>query len=160
MSYAALATADIIHFPDEQRMRSAAACSAASVPIHILLAEVDASDVMLTECALDAANIDYELHTLNAGTQVLPYLQGQGQYCDEPKPQLLVLDLSMPGKDGFEVLADLSAKSERFGNFPIVILTGDKHCAFLKKSYDLNIVAYITKPCTAEKIRNALTAIR
>lgn len=157
MPYAALATTEPTPYSDEQKMRPPALHPANAAPMHILLAEDDASDIMLTECALDAANIDYALYTLTSGTEVMPYLRRQGRYHGEPQPQLLMLDLSMPGKDGFEVLAELSTKPERFGHLPIVILTGDTQCAFLKESYGLNIAAYITKPCTAEKIQNALT---
>lgn len=160
MSYAALATAEIIDSSAEHKRWKPAPHADTPVPIHILLAEDDESDITLTKYALDGAEIDYELHTLSSGAEVIPYLRGQGRYRDEPKPQLLMLDLSMPGKDGFEILADLSDKPECFGDLPIVILTGDKHSSFLKKSYGLNISAYLTKPCTAEKIQSAFAAIR
>jgi CheY-like chemotaxis protein len=133
---------------------------AATTPIHILLAEDDASDVMLTESALDAAAPDCYLHTLRNGADVLPYLSGQGKYRGQPRADMLMLDLSLPGKDGFEVLAELAARSERYGDLPIVILTGDRQCAFLSGSCELNIAAYLTKPCSPEKMQQVMTAIR
>lgn len=160
MSHVAFANTEVMGFPVEEKMHAPIFLTTIPDPMHILLAEDDASDIMLTEGALNDANVDYELHTLGNGADVLPYLRGQGKYCDDPKPQLLMLDLSMPGKDGFEVLAELSAKPERFSDLPIIILTGDKHCAFLKNSYNLNIVAYLTKPCSAEKIQRAFAVIR
>ncbi len=131
---------------------------AAMKPIHaqtlqLLLVEDDPSDTALTKIALDASGTAYKLHTLSSGADVLPYMT------EWRKPDILLLDLSLPGKDGFEVLAELSSQPSRFGSVSIVILTGDTHCAFLTHSYGLNIAAYLTKPCTCDKIRSALVAV-
>lgn len=159
MAYTTLAVVETMDTPAETGICALASHSSTTDPIHILLAEDEESDVMLTETALDDAHIDYDLHTVNNGAEILPYLRGQGAYCNMPAPEVLMLDLSMPGKDGFEVLAEMSEKSERFGDLPIIILTGDTGSAFLKHSYDLNIAAYLTKPCSAQKIQSAFTAI-
>lgn len=129
-------------------------------PFNILLVEDDASDVMLAEIALDATQLDYELHTLPNGSEVLSYLCGRGKYGDKPRPDVMMLDLSLPTKDGFEVLAELSENPQRHGNLPIVILTGDTHSAFLRASYGLNIAAYVIKPCSASKIRDAMLRVQ
>jgi CheY-like chemotaxis protein len=128
-------------------------------PLGILLVEDEASDALLAEAALDDADLDYEMRTLQDGQEVLPYLYRQGKYRDERRPDIMFLDLSLPTKDGFEVLADLAEQPGRFGDLPIVILTGDTHCAFLKQSYGLKIAAFLAKPCTAEKINAAMAAI-
>jgi len=131
-----------------------------AVPLDILLVEDEASDALLTEHALMDARVECTLHVLEDGQWVLPYLRRQGQYRRERTPDLLLLDLSLPGKDGFELLADLAEQSATFRDLPIVILTGDTHCAFLRRSYGLNIAAYLIKPCTPAKINAALGAIR
>lgn len=132
----------------------------AEAPLQILLVEDEASDVLLAEYSLDLANIEYELHTLRNGSEVMPYLKRQGAFRDEQKPDLLMLDLSLPKQDGFEVLASLAANAGRYRSLPIVILTGDSQCSFLRNTFALNIVAYITKPCTVEKINHLIKKLR
>ncbi len=132
----------------------------ADSPLDILLVEDDASDRMLIEMSLDDAHVKYAMHALKDGQAVLPYLHRKGKYCDEGIPDIMFLDLSLPTKDGFEVLADLAEHSAYFSDLPIVILTGDTRCAFLTHSYGLKVAAYITKPCTPEKISAALAAIQ
>ena len=129
-------------------------------PLRILLVEDNASDAMLTEMALDSTFADYELYTMDNGKDVMPYLHRQGKFKDEHKPDMLLLDLSLPTKDGFEVLSEMAMQSERFGDIPVVIQTGDRHSEFLKHTYGLNIVAYITKPCTATKLRRAFASMK
>lgn len=129
-------------------------------PMNILLVEDDASDVMLAEIALEAARLEYDLFTLADGAEVMPYISKHGKYRDEPRPDMVMLDLSLPRMDGFEVLAQLASQRRRFGDLPIIILTGDTHSAFLKSSYGLNIAAYLTKPCSAKKMREAVAAAR
>ena len=158
MPYAAVKLAET-PATSEFRLRDSLRHILPDSPLRILLVEDDFSDIMLTEIALDATHVDYELHTLGNGADVIPYLRGQRKYQGEPNPDILMLDLSLPSKDGFEILAELSINAERYRNLPIIILTGDTHCAFLKTSYDLNIAEYLTKPCTSEKIERAIIAI-
>lgn len=128
--------------------------------VDILLVEDEQSDVMLTRIALDAAEIPYELHTLEKGEDVMPYLDHEGLYADESTPDLVMLDLGLPHMDGFEVLAELAANTRPYRNIPIVILTGMEHFEYLQKSYHLWIAAYLTKPCTSEQIREVVECVR
>ena len=128
----------------------------AIAPVDILLVEDEDSDVMLTEISLLSARVKYNLHRLSSGRDVIPYLFSAGKYQNAKKPAILMLDLSLPDKDGFEILAELAAMPERIKKLPIIILTADSHSMFLKHSYNLNIVAYLSKPCTAEKMRAAV----
>jgi len=155
MSYASLRFSKGNDRAPQQRNSSQVSDRQLATPLNILLVEDDASDVMLAEISLDAAKLNFNLFTLNNGAGVLPYLQQKGHYSYMPRPDVLMLDLSLPNKDGFEILAEL-AETKCYSQLPIVILTGDKHCSFLKDSYDLNIVAYLTKPCSADKIRGAM----
>lgn len=123
-------------------------------PIHIVMAEDDASDAMLTRVSLDAMQINYELDTLQSGEKILSYLS-----VNKKIPDVLMLDLSLPAKDGFEVLSELAAKSKRFCELPIIIITGGKKYPFLKRLYGLNIASFITKPCSPEKLSEAFNSI-
>jgi len=130
------------------------------MPLNVLLVEDDDSDMMLTEMALEASNIYYSLRRLDDGTQVLPYLHHEPEYANRARPDVIFLDLTLPGKDGAQILSELKAEADLYGKMPIVILTGDRNCAFLAESDELSIPAYITKPCSTEKILNVLLAIR
>lgn len=132
--------------------------SQSSVP-QILLVEDDASDAMLTEIALDNAEIEYSMRVLKSGSDVLPYLHHERKYYGGRMPDMMLLDLSLPSMDGFEVLAKLAEQQHYFGELPIVILTGDTRCTFLKRSFGLTIAAYLTKPCSPHKIRKVFDAI-
>lgn len=146
MPYAARTASEVLTFPAEYAPR-ARTRRPPSAAIRILLVEDDASDALLTEVALDGVELEYDLCTLQDGAEVVPYLQGG------PLPDMLLLDLSLPGMDGFGILsqlADWATGSERFRELPIVILTGDAHCAFLKHCHGLNIIAYLTKTLPAQ----------
>ena len=163
MSYAALNVTRAIAAPAEKPIYPRLYNINRSAAIRILLVEDDASDIMLTKIALDAAGMDYNLCTLKNGEEVVPYLRRQLKNRDGHIPDVLLLDLSLPEVDGFEILstlAEMSVISERISTLPIVILTGDTHCAFLKRCYGLNIMEYLTKPCSAEKIHNLMNALR
>lgn len=131
-------------------------------PLSILLVEDDASDALLTEIALDDAGMDYQMHILRSGTEVAPYLRSQ---CGHGKhlPDLLILDLSLPSMDGFEVLsqlAELAVSSTAFSELPIIILTGDSSSYFLKHCYGLHIIAFLVKPCSPKRIYEAMSRLR
>lgn len=126
---------------------------------NILLAEDDPSDVKLTEVSLKASAIPYSLQTVNSGKDVLPHLTISDQADHFTRPNLVILDISLPDKDGFEVLAELAAERHRFRDIPFIIQTGHDHYRYITKAYDLWIPAYITKPCTADKIERALNDI-
>ena len=130
--------------------------------IDILLVEDNTSDAMLAEISLDETDINYKLHTLKNGAQVVPYLLNQLKARDGHIPDALILDLSLPAVDGFEILStltEIALISESISKLPIIILTGDTHCVFLKRCYGLNIVEYIIKPCSTQKIKAAMKAI-
>ena len=132
-------------------------------PFSILLAEDETSDIVLTEIALDESELDYELYTVKNGMEAVSYLRRQASTPEGRMPNMLMLDLSLPNMDGFEVLtqlAELAIHSNRFSDLPIVILTGDSNSTFLKRCYGLHIVAYIVKPCSAKNIHETLRRIR
>jgi CheY-like chemotaxis protein len=127
---------------------------------NILLAEDDPSDVKLTEISLSAADIPFTLHTVTSGKDVLPNLRGNKTHEFLFPPDLVILDLSLPDKDGFEVLAELANAPEHLKHLPIFIVTGFEHYRYITQTYDLWIPAYISKPCTSEKIQQAFDTLR
>jgi len=114
-------------------------------PIEILLAEDNPGDVRLTEKALDHGNILNNLHVVNDGAEAITFLRQEGEYADEPRPDLVLLDLNMPRKDGREVLEDMKADSD-LRRLPVVVLTSSEAEEDVVRSYELNANAYLTKP--------------
>jgi len=124
-------------------------------PLNILLVEDDPSDKMLTEIALKATKISHRLSTLRDGNDVISYLHGRGKFAGQPRPDVVLLDLSLPHCDGFEVLAEIT-ECPKLQDIPIIILTGFEHYHYIMKVYGLWLPAYVTKPCSSEKLSAAL----
>jgi two-component system response regulator len=114
-------------------------------PIEILLVEDSPTDVLMTQEALDHAKVLNNLHMVEDGVEALAFLYRQGQYATAPRPDLILLDLNLPKKNGQEVLAELKADEElRF--IPVVILTTSEAEEDVLKSYGLYANCYISKP--------------
>jgi CheY-like chemotaxis protein len=126
---------------------------------NILLVEDDPSDAMLTEIALNGAAIRHTTHTAANGNEALECLKG-GIERNLMPPDIVFLDLSLPDKDGFEILAEIAAMPLRYRSLPFVILTGSDHYQYITHTYDLWMPAYLTKPCTSEKLQEAFEAVR
>lgn len=114
-------------------------------PVEILLAEDNPGDVKLTEKALENGNLANNLHVVNDGVEALEFLFQRGEYVDKPRPDLILLDLNMPRKDGQDVLEELDDE-EDLRRIPVVVLTSSAAEEDIVKSYDLNANAYLTKP--------------
>jgi CheY-like chemotaxis protein len=114
-------------------------------PVEILLAEDNPGDVMLTRKALEQGKLANNLHVTTDGVDALEFLRQDGEYEDAPRPDLLLLDLNMPRKDGQEVLEELRADDE-LRRIPVVVLTSSESEEDIVRSYELNANAYLTKP--------------
>ncbi|MFP4625597.1 MAG: response regulator [Natronomonas sp.] len=114
-------------------------------PVEILLAEDNPGDVKLTEKALENGNLANHLHVVNDGVEAIEFLYQRGEYADKPRPDLILLDLNMPRKDGQEVLEELD-EDDDLSRIPVVVLTSSAAEEDIVKSYDLNANAYLTKP--------------
>lgn len=123
-------------------------------PLQILLVEDDPSDVLLTELALDETYVPHNLHTLRSGSEVLAYLRQEGKYAGAPTPDLILLDLTLPQKDGFEVMTELTQEAG-FERIPIIILTGSPYSRQLMESRGLWLCDYMDKPCNPDKLIEA-----
>lgn len=123
-------------------------------PITILMADDDPDDRMLTEEAWEENQLANELYFVEDGEQLLDYLHRRGEYAHlfgEPLPDLILLDLNMPKKDGRESLKEIKA-TPNLRRIPIVILTTSKAEEDILRTYDLGASSFITKPVTFEAL--------
>jgi len=127
-------------------------------PIEILLVEDNAGDVRLTREALKDAKVLNTLHVVRDGEEAMDYLCRKGKYADAPRPDLILLDLNLPRKDGREVLAEIKA-DEDLKRIPVVILTTSKSEEDVLKMYNLHANCYVTKPLDLDQFIRVVQAI-
>jgi CheY-like chemotaxis protein len=127
-------------------------------PIEILLVEDNPGDVRLTREIFKAARIRNIIHTVEDGVEAMEYLRNQGKYADEARPDLILLDLNLPRKDGREVLAEIKSDDE-LKRIPIVVLTISKAEEDILKTYSLHANCYITKPVDLDQFIKVVASI-
>ncbi len=127
-------------------------------PIEILLVEDSPSDTELTVEALAAAKVSNRLSTVEDGVQAMEFLRREGGYVQAPRPDLILLDLNLPRKDGREVLAEIKA-DERLKAIPVVVLTTSQAERDVLRAYALNANCYITKPVDFKQFLEVIKAI-
>ncbi|MEX0268873.1 response regulator [Leptolyngbyaceae cyanobacterium UHCC 1019] len=118
--------------------------------IEILLIEDSPSDANLTIQSLQQAKITNTLHWVEEGEAAMDFLYQRGDYPDAPRPDLIVLDLNLPGMDGREILAEVKADSS-LRRIPVVVLTTSSNEEDVLRSYDLNANCYVTKPFNVQQ---------
>jgi CheY-like chemotaxis protein len=118
--------------------------------ISVLLVEDDPGDVVLIREAFDHNKVYNALHVVSDGVQALEFLRGEGEYAGARRPDLVLLDLNLPRKDGREVLAEVKADPD-LRTIPIVVLTTSEAEEDIVRSYDLHANAYVTKPVDFER---------
>src|SRR6202162_5369215 len=116
-----------------------------ATPIEVLLVEDSPGDVRLTREAFKDAKVHINLHVASDGAEAMAFLEREGEYADAPRPDLILLDLNLPKKDGREVLAELK-ESPALKSIPVVILTTSASAGDIHGSYQLHANCYITKP--------------
>jgi CheY-like chemotaxis protein len=126
--------------------------------IDILLVDDDPGDVLLTRKALSNGKIYNKLHVAEDGIEALSFLRREGKFADAPRPELILLDLNMPRKDGRETLAEIKA-DENLRGIPVVILTTSDADQDVAKSYNLQASCYITKPVDLEQFTKVVQSI-
>jgi two-component system, chemotaxis family, response regulator Rcp1 len=114
-------------------------------PIEVLLVEDSPGDVRLTKEALKDAKVQINLHIARDGSEAMAFLKNEGEYARVPRPDLILLDLNLPKKDGREVLKEIK-ESPALKSIPVVILTTSASDADILRSYLLHANCYITKP--------------
>ena len=114
-------------------------------PIEILLVEDSPSDTELTIEALKKGKVNNRISIVEDGVQAMEFLRRQGVYAQAPRPDLVMLDLNLPRKDGREVLADMKSDPS-LRSIPVVVLTTSRAERDVLQAYQLNANCYITKP--------------
>jgi len=127
-------------------------------PIDILLVEDSPSDVRLTQEALKEAKVLNTLHVVQDGVAALAFLLKEGQYASRPSPDLILLDLNLPKKDGREVLAEIK-QDENLKRIPVVVLTTSRAEEDVVRSYNLHANAFVTKPVDLKQFLEVIHAI-
>ena len=113
-------------------------------PKTILLVEDNKADVRLVREALKNSSLTYEMATVRDGVAAMAYLHQEGEYAAVSRPDLIILDLNLPKKDGREVLAEIKTNSQ-FKRIPVVVLTTSRNEDDIHQSYELNANCFITK---------------
>lgn len=118
--------------------------------IDILMVEDNPGDARLTEEALKESKVYNNLHHVRDGVEAMEFLRKEGPYGEAPTPDIILLDLNLPRKDGRQVLAELKS-IPRLKNIPVVVLTTSEAEQDIVKSYELHANCYITKPVDLDK---------
>jgi CheY-like chemotaxis protein len=126
--------------------------------MEILLVEDSPDDVLFTREALADADLPHRLSVARDGEEAMAFLRREGAHGDAPAPDLILLDLNLPRKDGREVLTEVKADSE-LREIPIVVLTTSSSDEDIMHSYRSYVNSYIRKPVTFEKFVEAVQAI-
>ena len=127
-------------------------------PIETLLVEDNPGDVRLMLEALKEGKVLNRVSVVKDGVKAMAFLRREEKYADAPRPDLILLDLNLPGKDGREVLAEIKA-DENLKRIPVVILTVSQDEEDILRSYDLHANCYITKPVGLDDFISVVKAI-
>jgi len=127
-------------------------------PVEILLVEDDEGDVQLTQELFLDGKVRNRLNVVDDGVKAMAYLRGLGDYKNSARPDVVLLDLNLPKKDGREVLSEIR-NDPKLKQIPVVILTASQAEEDILKAYNLNVNCYITKPVDLEKFLRVLRSI-
>jgi CheY-like chemotaxis protein len=126
--------------------------------MQILLVEDNAADVRLTKEALKDAKILNDLHVARDGVEAMDFLLQRAGYEDAPRPDIVILDLNLPRKDGKEVLAELKG-DPALRRIPVAVLTTSEAEADVLDSYDLGANCFLTKPVDLDQFLKVVQAV-
>jgi two-component system, chemotaxis family, response regulator Rcp1 len=127
-------------------------------PIDVLLVEDSPGDVRLTREALKDAKVQISLHVASDGAEAIAFLMREGKHAHAPRPDLILLDLNLPRKDGREVLKEIKEHAS-LKSIPVVILTTSESEADILRSYQLHANCYISKPVDLEGFLKVVQSI-
>jgi len=123
--------------------------------LEILLVEDNPVDVMITRDALYAGNLCHNLHVAEDGEEAMDFLYKRGRFASVPSPEIVLLDLNLPRKDGREVLADMKNDPE-LQHIPVIVLTTSASEEDIRTSYELHANCFITKPSDVDQFRRVI----
>ncbi len=127
-------------------------------PIEILLVEDSPTDALLTKSALGKAHLLNRIHLVEDGVKAMEFLRRQAPYTQVPRPDLILLDLHLPKKDGYEVLAEIKA-DEDLKIIPVIILTTSEAEEDILRGYRLHANCYIAKPVDFPSFADAIAVL-
>lgn len=127
-------------------------------PIHILLIEDNEGDILLTQEALEDAKIITKLSIARDGKEAIDFLTQQGKYYNVKLPVLILLDVNLPLKNGYEVLRFIKGNKD-LKHIPVIMLTTSSSKRDIDKAYDNHVNCYITKPVEINDFITVVTAI-
>ncbi|GIJ21620.1 response regulator [Micromonospora sp. DT48] len=127
-------------------------------PIEVLLVEDDPGDVLMTQEAFEEHKLRNRLNVVSDGAEALAYLRREGRYADAELPDLILLDLNLPRRDGREVLEEIKRDPE-LCRIPVVVLTTSQTDEDILRSYQLHANAYVTKPVDFEQFISVVRQI-
>jgi len=127
-------------------------------PVDILLVEDNPADVRLTLEALKESRLLTNLHVVGDGVEALAFLRREGEYEHAPRPDLVLLDLNLPRKDGREVLAEVKTDPD-LKRIPVAVLTTSQAEEDVVRSYDLHANCYVTKPVDLDQFLHVVRTI-
>jgi two-component system, chemotaxis family, response regulator Rcp1 len=127
-------------------------------PFDILLVEDNPGDARLLVEAFKEGTTRNKLSVVRDGVEALSFLRQEGKYADALRPDLILLDLNLPKKDGREVLMEVK-KDMKLRRIPVVVLTTSKADDDISKTYDLHANCYITKPVDFEEFTKVVRSI-
>jgi len=127
-------------------------------PVEILLVEDSPSDTELTVETLAAAEVVNRLSVVEDGVQAIEFLRREGKYAGAARPDLILLDLNLPRKDGREVLAEIK-QDDSFKNIPVVVLTTSQAERDVRLAYASHANSYVTKPLDFEQFLGVIKAV-
>jgi two-component system response regulator len=116
------------------------------------------SDAKLTISALKLAKVANELHHVEDGVEAMEFLKRQGKYEKSPRPDLILLDLNLPRKDGREVLEEMKENAD-FSSIPVIVLTTSSAEQDVLRSYQLHCNCYVTKPVNFDRFLECVRSI-
>lgn len=124
-------------------------------PVEILLVEDNPGDIRLTVEVLKEADVRTNLNVVKDGVEAMAFLRREGHYTDAPRPDLILLDLNLPKKDGIELLGDMN-RDDNLKDIRVVILTTSEAQKDIHKSFDLDASSYIIKPIDVDRFMMVL----
>lgn len=128
-------------------------------PIEILMVEDNPGDARLAREALAGSKLKLEIHEVNDGEAAIAFIQRKCPYHDAPRPDLILLDLNLPKKDGREVLTEIKSSPE-FQHIPVVVLTSSKAEEDILRAYKLHANCYISKPIDLGQLQKIVEQIQ
>jgi CheY-like chemotaxis protein len=128
------------------------------MPIEVLLVEDNPGDAQLTRIALEDSKISVHLNVVEDGVEAMAFLRKQEKYAKVPHPDIVLLDLNLPKKDGREVLAEIKG-DQHLRRIPVVVLTTSQAEEDILKAYNLAANCYITKPVDFDQFVKIIRSI-